>query len=140
MTNPLDLLFQAENPSSSFWESFVWWEIRRIPYNVAVGLTGLFSTIVFFYAGSVFVQPMLEPGEDFAEPLGVLAGILLFGIGANVCYTFSWILESRLGEITVEARRNFREKNFKLGLLFSMLLACAPLGIAFLYWLASKVK
>jgi hypothetical protein len=140
MTNPVELIFKAENPTDNFWESFVWWEIRRIPYNLIVGLTGLACTITFLYAGSVYLEPTLPPGEDFVEPIALFGGILLFGLGANVCYTFGWIVESQMKQIDLGARRAFRERNFKLGLLFSTLLACAPLGLALLYWLGSKVK
>jgi hypothetical protein len=55
------------------------WEVLRLPYNLIVGVTGLISLIMF---------PSVALGE-----LMVVVGIVLYGIGANVCFFFGPIAE-----------------------------------------------
>jgi predicted membrane channel-forming protein YqfA (hemolysin III family) len=47
------------------------WEVLRLPYNLIVGVTGLISLSMFL---------SLVPSEL------ILAGIVFYGVGANVCY------------------------------------------------------
>ncbi len=60
----------------------IWWEIRRILFNVAVILGMLLSIGLM----SVLVDD-LKPGEDLYEP--ILIPIFLFLV--NICYTPGWI-------------------------------------------------
>jgi hypothetical protein len=54
------------------------WEMLRIPFNLVVGIAGLIALSVF---------PAISGGEVLA------AGIVVYGIGANVCYLFGPIAE-----------------------------------------------
>jgi predicted membrane channel-forming protein YqfA (hemolysin III family) len=54
------------------------WEVLRIPYNLIVGVTGLISLSMFL---------SLLPSEL------ILAGIVVYGVGANVRYFFGPIAE-----------------------------------------------
>lgn len=51
----------------------MWWEIRRIPYNIIMYLVGLLS----FQIGYVTI-PLVY---------------LVLGLGLNALYTFGWIVE-----------------------------------------------
>jgi hypothetical protein len=71
------------------WDAIVWWEVRRIPYNIVLALLGSVTGITVLWIGSHFVLP----GEDVEEPLGMLVGAILYGIAANIFYTLGWISE-----------------------------------------------
>ena len=79
-------------PARSDWQSVVlWWEVRRIPYNVVVGLVGTFSLVATFFL--IVASDALEPGEAAIDPLGLFLLPLLGGIFFNVCYTAGWVFE-----------------------------------------------
>jgi len=48
-----------------------WWEARRLGFNAIIGAVGVASWILVLVAGSAAVKP----GEDFEEPLMMIAGL-----------------------------------------------------------------
>ena len=79
-------------PAHPNWLSVVlWWEVRRIPYNIVVGLVGAFSMAATFLL--IVASGELEPGEDAIEPIAWFGLPLLGGIFFNVCYTAGWVCE-----------------------------------------------
>lgn len=89
-----------------------WWECRRFLYNLCVGLVGLpFALLVWLLLNTV---------PNIAAEL--LAGIICYGIAANVCYSLG-------GPAELVARFCWKNKGepygpvlFTLGLIFSVLL------------------
>lgn len=65
-------------------EVFRWWEARRLNYNLLLLIVGIITWVLVMIAGSHAV----EPGEDFEEPIMMIFGPFLYGILANICYTF----------------------------------------------------
>ncbi|WMX13703.1 hypothetical protein [Aureispira sp. CCB-E] len=59
-----------------------WWEIRRIPYNIIVGLSGLLSS---------FAILSQHPSIKWTEILWYAA--LPYGLFANVAYLAGWVIE-----------------------------------------------
>ena len=59
--------------SRNWFEIILWWEIRRIPYNLIMYFAGLLS----FYVGYISI-PLIY---------------ILMGLAFNVIYTFGWIIE-----------------------------------------------
>ena len=106
-----------------------WWEARRIPYNLALGVVGFASLLLVIFAGGAAVSK----GEDFEEPLALLFGPPLYAIGANVCYTFGWILD------LAAERRSPRKGRFYAGLAFAIALTALPGLWAVIAWLATVV-
>jgi hypothetical protein len=121
---------KASNPRVTFWEVILWWELRRIPYNLAVGITGLLSLVLMELIGARFV----EPGEDVEEPMGIILGILVFGFLANVGYTLGWITERKMINGSIEDHRAFRKTFFHLGLSVSCAVATLPVWVVLLAW------
>jgi hypothetical protein len=124
----LSLFFrQQTNPRSSLadkrpWDAILWWEIRRIPYNLLLLLLGGFTGIVIQLVGTHFA----EPGEDIVEPLAMLFGAIAFGVFANIFYTFGWTTEllwcwgdTRRTEMT-------RPKVFRVGMIVSSIITVLP--------------
>jgi hypothetical protein len=102
-----------------------WWEVRRLHYNLFVGLSGLISMVLVLVAGSAAVKP----GVDFEEPLGMILFPIAFGIMANLCYTAGWITDIFL------YRGAPRSRLFQTGLIFSIALAALPGLWAVIAWL-----
>ena len=133
--NPVKWLLSAEGATGKTSEIIRWWELRRIPYNLIVGSFGFISIIVGEAIGNTF----LEPGEDLEEPFAMIIGIVLFAIGANTAYTLGWLVEGRaVRRDDLVQHRVFREKAFRAGLLFSIVLATVPLCITILLWIFHK--
>lgn len=88
-------------------EIILWWELRRIPYNIIMYFMGLLS----FYLGYVSI-PLVY---------------LIIGFGLNVLYTLGWIIEllfiTRLKE--KDRRINYPKYAFISYLTFSTLIVFA---------------
>jgi hypothetical protein len=80
----------------------LWWEQRRLPYNLIVGIVGLCSFAIFGLA--IWQSGALKAGEDAVEPLALLAAPIL----VNIAYTAGWITE-------IAARRLWPEKAAPIG-------------------------
>jgi hypothetical protein len=70
-------------------DAVVWWEIRRIPYNLIMAIAGIAALLVVLEVGS----RLARPGEDFIEPVALLFGAVAYAIMANLFYTMTWITE-----------------------------------------------
>jgi hypothetical protein len=100
-----------------------WWEARRIPYNVLVGVVGIASLAV--YVACLTQSGELRPGEDALEPIALLAAPVV----VNVCYTAGWGLELALRACGVTDTR-LGPALLKVGLLFS----CFVVWLPALFW------
>jgi hypothetical protein len=113
------------------WDAIVWWEIRRVPYNLLVGLLGVFTFIVIELIGSHFVSP----GEDVEEPLGVFLGVIAYGILANIFYTLGWISELLWSGGDTTRTEAMRRKVFWVGVIFSAVLTLLPAALIPAAWM-----
>jgi len=84
-------------------EIIFWWEKRRVPYNLMVGIWMMISFILFVIF--ILASGELKPGEDIIEPMAILfVPVIIFVV--NVAYTFGTITELILRLIfPVRARR-----------------------------------
>jgi hypothetical protein len=127
MINPISRLFSGGQGTES---TLIWWELRRIPFNLSVGAVGLASVIVMELFGSTFIPP----GEDFVEPLALIFGVALFALVVNVAYTLCWMMEGNLPIDEPGKRREFRTKTFKKALKWSCAVATLPVWVSLLAW------
>ena len=112
-------------PVRSDWQSVVlWWEVRRIPYNIAVGLVGTFSLVSMFFL--IAASDALEPGEEAIELVGLFVLPLLGGIFFNVCYTAGWVLELLVRSAARADNRFLGPILFTGGLLLSFGIVLLP--------------
>ena len=109
----LDKFLRVERKNRSKMQILMWWELRRIPYNILVGIAGYISMSVM---ESRF-EPKFE-GEDVVEPISIFAFVILI----NACYTLGWISET--------ARDNdetYGPRIYKIGLFSTIILALFPM-------------
>ena len=107
-----------------------YWERRRVIYNVALVLPALL--------GFAFTDTINWAGDP--HPLHysyILLWFALYGVGANICYSFAYGLEFLFGidEPASGWLRFGRTTAFVSGVLFAMLLALlGGYNIAQLHW------
>jgi len=104
-----------------------WWELRRIPYNLALLFIGGVSLVLLYHVSA----NQLQRGEDLVEPLTVIA----YAFMANVCYTLGWLTE-------LKSPRDHSSRNelWKTGTLFSCALTAIPGLISGLLLLVKVVR
>jgi len=119
-------LFRRDSPVMSGVESLVWWETRRIPYNLIVGSAGIVTSVVIIAIGAtaeIFFH------SDFGlpdPPIFAVFSVILYGIMANVCFTAGWITELFFRHFSPREADRFATNSFFYGVIFSVLLTLAP--------------
>ena len=113
-------MFAPQPPSVSRWRVILWWEARRIPYNILVGLYGAFCLVIFFW--SITASGHLKPGEDAVEPMALLAA----PFGVNLCYTLGWLVEVPARTLSPSLSPRFSPLLLKLGIGLSIFLISIP--------------
>jgi hypothetical protein len=111
----LNILLKVKNEKRSVFQIILWWELRRILYNIIVLLSLGLSILLMLLAASKRVN--LEPGEDFIEPFMILIFIFLCNLG----YTFGWITE-----ISKNKNVTYGPDMFKIGLYFTLFWVFLP--------------
>jgi len=97
----------------------IWWERRRLPYNIALGAAGLASI-----AWIGLMEFLIPGGPRFV--LFPWQPVVVFGIGANLCYTFGSLLESIAFKIWGYGLLPIGPGLYRMGLTFSLGLALLP--------------
>lgn len=97
-----------------------WWERRRIPFNIIIGIIGFLSLLLF--TTCIESAGVLQPGEDAVEP----AAILVVPLAANAAYTGGWLFDAPLRLIRPQISPRFTPRLFRLGLLFSVFVVTFP--------------
>jgi len=78
-------LFDQQEEPKNWIQALKWWEKRRFVYNLIIGVTGLFI---------LFATNLSHEGVVFILPL-----TLLYGLCANIFYTFGWLTEIGLQKL-----------------------------------------
>jgi hypothetical protein len=114
----------------------LWWELRRLAYNAVLLVVGL-ATIT----GYEWLRSKLIPlGEDAIEPMGLVVGVVVYALMANLCYTLGWVVELRGRKTDPVAARRRGQWMFRAGLLFSCVLTSLPFWFACLMWGLHRVR
>ena len=119
----LNPLLKVKTEDRNVFQIIIWWELRRILYNIIVLICGILSLLIMMSAASGRVE--LEPGEDFYEPIM----IPIFAVLCNFGYTLGW-----LTEIFIKRSLTYGTRMFKVGLYFTLFWVFLPtiiwIGIA----------
>lgn len=120
-------LFSRKEKASDFWDIIIWWELRRIPFNLLVGLAGIVTLAVILAVAAI-------ASEKFGEPLGLpdppfiaLFMVIGYAVAANLCYTGGWVAEILARRLWgPDQAEHFAVISFFFGLLFAAGLTLAP--------------
>lgn len=130
----LDLLSETDSSAARrllFRDSYIlespsqivkWWERRRLPFNVAVGATGLVSLTAMTIANA-FTRGDFFPGPP-------ILAVLAYGIAANFFFTFGWVAELILRPVFGVRTGTVGATLFRYGLAFSIGITLLPTGVA----------
>jgi hypothetical protein len=120
----------AQELISTRGEIITWWEVRRLRFNLYVGVVGAVTWLLVLIAGSAAVKT----GADFEEPLAMLFGPFVYGFLANVSYTLGWVMDM------VFYRGKPRTHLYKAGMIFSMVLTALPGVWAVAAWIITLIR
>ncbi len=132
MSQIVQALFPAPDYRRTTLSLLHWWESRRLLYNGIVGGTGLLT------AGVVELFALLPPADPHVRV--PLAGVLLWGLGANVFYTLGWVLEASMERAWKREAPPIGPVLFRQGVAFSVGLTLLPMAIAAVGWLGRVVQ
>jgi hypothetical protein len=123
--NALGWLFEPLSGAASKRDIWLWWEKRRLVYNLLLMLTGLisFTAYVFFLTHS----GRLSQGEDIVEPIALIAAVTVGPILWNCAYCLGPILD--IAALS-ENKRSISPDLLWLGMVLSVLLVSFPA----IYW------
>jgi hypothetical protein len=120
------VLCRRDDSPASAWEVIGWWEARRIPFNLIVGIAGLLSCVLI---GIVGVGSFFLFNSDFGSsgsPLGTVFLVFFYGIAANIFFTGGWVAELIVRKLWPVQADRFATLTYSLGVTFSVLLTVAP--------------
>ncbi len=109
-----------------------WWEGRRLPYNLFVGGAGALATVAFLVFAAI-------PPLGAVPGLQVLIPIAIFGVMANVCYTFGSVIEILTLKIWGRDVLPVGPALYRMGLTFSVGLALLPALLILVIWVGRIV-
>ena len=116
-----------------------WWESRRLTYNAIVGITGL-GMLVYVNALELalgngwFLAPWGGPGSAAR-----MMGIVVYAVGANVCYTFGWVVENLVERWLKRPVYGLGPALFRHGLVFSIGLTLLPAVVVTIANIAGRI-
>ena len=125
-----DLPGRTEAPSAG--QIILWWEKRRVLYNILVGAVGLVSVTVLLTVG----RRVIGEQEPLFSPFLLFLGILIYGVGANICYTAGWIVELLISRRGSRNTDKFANGAFKAGLWFSCAITSLPFWFVLVLWIS----
>ena len=113
------------------WDAIAWWELRRVPFNVVVGLTGLVGIAIIIGVGGLLV---VKPGEDVVEPVLLYVVVPAYALAANVFYTLGWASELLWTWGDNSKTAHLRNRIFWLGLALSVGVTLLPVALVLALW------
>lgn len=122
-------MFGAPEARRPVWKVILWWELRRIPFNLIVGLYGIVCLVIFFWA--IVTSGHLQVGEDAVEPLALLAAPFVI----NVLYTLGWLVEVPARIAMPDLSPRFGPILLMIGLGLGLCLITLPAAV----WLGIRV-
>ena len=113
-------LFGVPPEPRSVWSIIGWWELRRLLYNLALGLVGGVSFVLFLVFSSLLGQ--LDPPDNDVDFLVIPVVVVL----ANMAYTGGWVVELLVRLIWGDRYPHLGPKLLKLGLLLTLNVVLLP--------------
>lgn len=115
-------LFRRDPGTQTAPQVVAWWELRRVPYNVIVGIVGVVAAVIMIITAVTCEQRGGDPIGLPDPPILAIFGVLVYGLMANICYTGGWVVELVVRKLRPTAHRSFGPLAFGAGLAFSVLI------------------
>ena len=129
-------LFQRAEHLETPRQIVLWWERRRLLFNLIVGATGIL-TCTLLLVGEMLAEKKFGDVEA-GSPILAVFGVFAYGIMANICYTGGWISELVAKYVWKKQAENLGKITFALGIVFSVLLTLLPV-VVFLLLVLLKI-
>ena len=128
----VSFLYPLPAPRRTAGAVFLWWESRRLSYNLIVGATGCATvTVISLFGALAGSVPRLE---------FLVFGSTIYGVLANVCYCLGPLTELALDRFLGDRGPRAGPVLFRQGLLFSVGLTLFPIALAGIALVARLVK
>lgn len=124
-----DWLFASPQGPHGAWSVVVWWEARRIPFNVIISMYGTLCLVIYFWA--IATSGHLQPGEDAVEPIALLVA----PFAVNMLYTLGWLVEVPTRILVPVLSPRFGPLLLKVGLGLGLFLITLPAA----YWVGYRL-
>jgi hypothetical protein len=117
-------------------DAIVWWERRRVAFNVVILLAGVFTLIVIRFVARLFVRF----GADVIQPSGMASFILLYILAVNLCYTLGWVTELLWSDGDTARTEALRPAVYRWGLTFAIAVTLLPAVFVPMFWVAQGLR
>ena len=121
-------LFQRPTGITNAWQTIGWWETRRVPFNLIVGIVGIMTiatgTLAMSVANAFLETPLHRPDP----PLFFFA--LAYAVVVNLFYTGGWVVELVWRQLWPTTEDALPALAFRLGLVLSILVTTLPAVLA----------
>lgn len=108
----------------------MWWERRRIAFNVVILLVGAFTLFVI----QVLATILIRLGDYVIRPNGILFDVIFYMLAVNVCYTLGWVTELLWSDGDTARTELLRPAVYRWGLVFSVAITLLPAVFVPLLW------
>ena len=119
-------LGRREIAAATAWQVIGWWEARRIPFNLIVGAAGTVSAAAILGIGVVGELAFGIPFGLPDPPIFAVAAVVVYALGANVCFAGGWIAELIVRRAWPDESDRFGTLSFTLGLVFAVVVTLLP--------------
>lgn len=133
MSSLVEVLYPLPDMRRTPLSTVRWWESRRLTFNKAVGSAGLVTL------AGVWILAALPPHSSIMPLPMMLAGVAVYGILANVCYTLGSLAELIARRVWGRSAPDMGPLLFRQGLIFSVGLTLFPLLLSAFLWMARTV-
>jgi hypothetical protein len=110
--------------------TLVWWEARRLKFNLIVGGTGVFTLLTVCLVG--LIPPGIPIHPDWHP-------IVAYGLLANLCYSFGFPLELVLRKLLGHGAPPVGPALFRQGLAFAVGLTLLPIVLISVAWVVRLI-
>jgi hypothetical protein len=117
-------------------DAIVWWERRRVAFNVVILLAGTFTFLVIQFMGAVLARF----GADTMQPSGVASYVIFYLLAVNVCYTLGWVSELLWSDGDTSRTELLRPTVYRWGLTFSVAITVLPALFVPLFWFMQGLR
>ena len=122
-------LINRDAPLTSIWQIIGWWEARRLIFNLIIGATGVVTCLAILAIAVISDYVLGIPVGMPDPPIFAFAGIIIYGVMANVCYTGGWVTEFIVKNTWPDQSEQFGTLSFTLGLVFAIIITLSPIAL-----------